>query len=161
MSHRDILGGFSYNKEETIIKELTGIFRQNQKGFGFVTVEDEEEDYFIEKEDVNGAWNMDTVVIVPKAISFGRAKEARIKKVETRAVSVLVGTFHEEEKKHFVIPDDAKIGHKIVIDKSKINGAVCVPALVGAYVIIRSKSLWSAGNSVAERLKCFASFPPI
>lgn len=42
---------------------ITGVLRLNQKGFGFVKLEDAEEEIFISKEYINNALNEDTVLI--------------------------------------------------------------------------------------------------
>mgnify|MGYP003314745708 CR=1 FL=1 len=44
-------------------KALVGTFISNAKGFGFVEVEGQEEDYYIPEEKVNGAFHKDTVQI--------------------------------------------------------------------------------------------------
>ena len=52
-------GKYSISKE----KHLTGCFRANLKGFGFVTVEDEASDIYIGAEYTGGAMDGDTVEI--------------------------------------------------------------------------------------------------
>ena len=44
-------------------KRIEGIFRANEKGFGFVEIENETEDYFIPPKSINGALDGDTVQI--------------------------------------------------------------------------------------------------
>ena len=69
----------------------TGLYRQNKKGFGFVTVEGEEEDYYIRRDQTGGAFHMDTVAIVPLAGFREHRKEARVVSVVSRATSTVIG----------------------------------------------------------------------
>ena len=55
----EISGRGKYVKSEG--KYLTGVFTAHPRGFGFVTVEGEEEDIFIPGTQTNGALHMDTV----------------------------------------------------------------------------------------------------
>ena len=63
-----------YSKSE--IKKTVGVFTAHQRGFGFVTVEGENDDIFIPAECVNGAMHMDTVEITIKVVveitSYGK-----------------------------------------------------------------------------------------
>ena len=47
-------------------KFLTGVFAAHPRGFGFVTVEGENEDIFIPESQVNGAFHGDTVQVAPR-----------------------------------------------------------------------------------------------
>lgn len=42
-------------------KKLTGVYRGNLKGFGFILMEDESPDVFVAEENINGAFDGDTV----------------------------------------------------------------------------------------------------
>ena len=55
-----------------------GVFCGNQKGFGFVTVEGEEEDYFIPEFAALGAMHGDKVMIKVMNVSVGKRKEAQV-----------------------------------------------------------------------------------
>lgn len=48
------------NSEDHIFE---GVFTANPKGFGFVTVEGQENDFFVPEKEKNGAFHMDTVRI--------------------------------------------------------------------------------------------------
>ena len=52
-------GKYSIPKEQYV----EGIFIGNERGFGFVETDSEEEDYFIPESDVNGAFHHDKVLI--------------------------------------------------------------------------------------------------
>lgn len=111
-----------YSKAEK--KYLTGIFTAHQKGFGFVTVEGEEEDIFISAEDIGGAMHKDTVQISLLPASGGRRREGKVEKILERGVTHVVGTFELSKNFGFVVPDDPKIGRDIFVPKERSKGAV-------------------------------------
>lgn len=88
---------------------MTGIYRANKKGFGFVTVEGEDEDYYVSKENRGGALNLDEVKIEPLPSTGGHSMEARIIEVVTRANTTVIGAVKRKNKDVFVIPDDMKL----------------------------------------------------
>ena len=99
-------------------KNLEGIFRANQKGFGFIEIENEEEDIFVPQNSVNGALNGDKVQfsIFKKKEGTKRA-EGKITKVLERERKSLVGIFQKSKNFGFVVPDDKKFGTDIFIPK--------------------------------------------
>ena len=63
-------------------EKLEGVFRANDKGFGFVEFEDDIEDVFIPPKSVNGALNGDKVRIsIYKQKEGSRKAEAKIVKI--------------------------------------------------------------------------------
>lgn len=80
-------------------KFLTGIFTAHPRGFGFVTVEGEEEDIFIPADQTNGALHMDTVQVAIARTSGGKRKEGTVVKIVARGTTQLVCTY--EKSKNF------------------------------------------------------------
>jgi len=113
-----------YQKAEENI--LTGTFVGNIKGFGFVEIEGQDEDYYIPEEHVADAFHGDTVTIVPIRSVKGRRKEAKITGVVSRGMTTLVGTLDMGKNGNFgfVIPDHTKIPKDIFVAKEQLNGAV-------------------------------------
>lgn len=72
----EISGRGKYVKSEG--KYLTGVFTAHPRGFGFVTVEGEEEDIFIPAAQTNGALHKDTVQITLSKNSSGKRKEGTV-----------------------------------------------------------------------------------
>lgn len=104
---------------------LTGIFESTQRGFGFVTIEGEEDDVFISEKDINGALHHDKVLLViTSEKTEGRRREGRIIKVLERGIDHIVGIFEKNGAYGFVVPDNQKMSKDIFIPKHKINGAV-------------------------------------
>lgn len=101
-----------------------GVFTSNARGFGFVTVEGEEEDYFIAGENRGGAVHMDQVQIQPFPGQSGRRREAKVVKVVSHGLKELVGTYEASQTFGFVVPDNQKFGQDIFIAKEHSLGAV-------------------------------------
>ena len=106
-------------------QNLIGTFTAHPRGFGFVTVEGEEEDIFIPEAFVNGAFHKDLVRIkVSKNYtSEGRRKEGVVLKILERGSKSLVGTFQKNSSFGFVCPDDSHYGKDIFISKKHFHGA--------------------------------------
>ncbi len=103
---------------------LSGVFENNAKGFGFVTVEGQEEDFFIAGENRGGAVHLDQVQIQPFPSQSGKRREAKVIKVISHGLSEIVGTFEGSRNFGFVIPDSQKFGQDIFIAKEHSKGAV-------------------------------------
>ena len=103
---------------------LVGQYMANAKGFGFVSIEDEQEDYYIAKANTAKAFDGDTVIIERITGISGRNKEARITAVVTHAVTQVVGTFEKNRGGAFVIPDNRKYNQDIYIAKDRRHHAV-------------------------------------
>ncbi len=103
---------------------LIGVFTGNARGFGFVAVEGEEEDYFIAGENRNGAVHMDQVQIQQIHGTGGKRKEAQVVRVISHGLKELVGTYEASQTFGFVVPDNQKFGQDIFIAKEHSLGAV-------------------------------------
>lgn len=101
-----------------------GTFIGNPKGFGFVTVEGEEEDYFIGERDTGCAMHNDKVLIQITGTPAGKRKEAKVIQILEHGNDELVGYFQKNKSFGFVIPDNRKIGDDIFISKKNSMGAV-------------------------------------
>ena len=112
------------------IESKIGTYRKNQKGFGFVKLEDQEEEIYISKEHSLNALNGDTVsiqIISPKEEKKNGDNSAQLKykKQEGKIIKIIrhekdtvVGTFQKNRNFGFVVPDDKNFGTDIFISKS-------------------------------------------
>ena len=107
--------------KETI---LTGTFIGNAKGFGFVEVKGQTEDYYVPESKVNGAFHQDTVQIKLLPGCRGKRQEVEVVKVLEHGLKTVVGTYQASKNFGFVIPDDTKICGDIFIQKERSKGAV-------------------------------------
>ena len=98
---------------------LEGIYRKNQKGFGFVKIENEENEIYISKENSLNALNGDAVEIKLLTEKIGDKKaEGRITKIIRHDKDTVVGTFQKSRNFGFVVPDDKNFGTDIFISKA-------------------------------------------
>lgn len=111
-----------YGKPESFA--LVGIFTGNTKGFGFVTIEGQEQDIYIPADKTGDALHGDKVQIVASAARAGRRPEGAVVRVLERANETLVGYFQKNKNFGFVIPDNQKISTDIFIPQGKDMGAV-------------------------------------
>ena len=105
-------------------KEIIGVYRATEKKFGFVQVEDDEQDIFIPSKYVNSAIDGDTVrVKIYKPKENEKKAEGKIEKIIQREIKEVIGIFQSSKNFGFVVPDDKKIGTDIFVPKSKFKNA--------------------------------------
>ncbi|MGT2711379.1 ribonuclease R [Streptococcus oriscaviae] len=106
---------------------LQGIFRAHKNGFGFVTIDEEEEDLFVSRDDVNYAIEGDRVEIVIKKVGDklrGTAAEAQVIDILDHALKTAVGLIVVDEDKPeyagYIRSKNQKISQKIYVKKSPL-----------------------------------------
>ncbi|HGI2280000.1 TPA: ribonuclease R [Streptococcus agalactiae] len=132
-SHRQLRfddnGSLSLRKKEAKKKEITvrGLFRANKAGFGFLSIDQDEDDMFIGKNDIAYAIDGDTVEAVVKKPADrlnGTAAEARVVNIVERSLKTLVGKFvlDDERPKYagYIKSKNQKINQKIYIRKEPV-----------------------------------------
>lgn len=103
---------------------LKGIFRGNEKGFGFVKIEGKEDEIYIPANKTNQALNGDTVLIeITRVADEKYHEEGRIVKVVKHEKDTLVGIYQKSRNFGFVIPDDKRFGTDIYISKKNSKKA--------------------------------------
>ena len=114
---------------ETVI---TGIFEANERGFGFVRPDEDEDDIFISPSSINGAFDGDRVEAKITSPGEGnKGPEGVILKILERNNKTIIGKFEKSKNFGFVIPENKKISHDIFIPKACFKSArngdiVCV-----------------------------------
>lgn len=111
-----------YSKSEE--KQLEGIFTAHAKGFGFVTIEGEDEDIFIPESKTGGALHQDKVQIVVSPFATGKRKEGAVVKVLERGMKQVVCTYEQSKSFGFAVPDNPRFGQDIFIPVECSKGAV-------------------------------------
>ena len=101
-----------------------GTFRRNQKGFGFVKLENRDDEIYISKENTNNALNGDRVIIeILEEKNKIKNAEGKIKRIVKHEKDAVVGTFQNNKTFGFVVPDDRSFGTDIFISKSNFGKA--------------------------------------
>ncbi|AND73028.1 MULTISPECIES: ribonuclease R [Enterococcus] len=99
---------------------IEGTFRANERGFGFVTIDPEEDDIYIPKEATGYAMDGDTVaidIIKTADTAMDRGAEGKVVEIRKRATKQLAGEFvaytddeiNETDLYGVVIPKDKKL----------------------------------------------------
>ena len=125
-----------YIKNEN--QPLVGTFTAHARGFGFVSVEGQEEDIFIGEDDINGAFHNDQVEVIITKSPVGKRKEGKVVRILSHGTTRLVGYFERSKNFGFVRPDNQKFvkdvfvplerskgavtGHKVVVELTKYGG---------------------------------------
>lgn len=117
------------NKDKYMMLEKShlrkGVMRTNKKGFGFVEVENMDDDIYVAQDNMNGAIHDDIVLVeITSKMNLDRL-EGRVLKVIKRQVQRYIGeiTFDAKGKGHIKL-DDNKIKLNIEIPKDKTLNAV-------------------------------------
>ncbi len=117
-----------YEKNENSGESLfTGEFTAHSKGFGFVSIEGEEEDIFIPESCVHGAFHKDVVQVAirrERPTDGSKRREGEVVKVISRGVEEVVGTFQKNKSFGFVIPDNQRLAKDIFVPIERSKGAV-------------------------------------
>ena len=99
-----------------------GVFAANKRGFGFVIVDDEDKDYHVSYENVNGAIDGDEVVI--KVIDESKHEAAVVRVNKRNLNNLLVGELYTKDDKNFLKLDDDKLNIIVEISSDDLEGAV-------------------------------------
>ena len=104
-----------------LIKE--GTFVGNHKGFGFVELEEEEDDIFIPADATGTAMHQDKVqVLLKKGEQKGKRKEGSVIRILERANQEIVGTFQRERDYGFIICDNQKFSKDVYVSPKNSKG---------------------------------------
>lgn len=122
-----------------VVESYTGIFTSSGHGYGFVSVEGIDGDFYIAEKNVNTAMYGDEVLIDPielynsgkgrgKRVTTtrsGKSKEAVVVKILKRETTLVVGTYDAAKNQYgFVIPDNNKMDQDIFIPVGSSMGAM-------------------------------------
>lgn len=113
-----------YIKGDGVPSQLSGTFISNAKGFGFVEIEGQVQDFFIPENEVNGAFHKDRVMVELLPGQHGKRQEAKIVSILSHELKRIVGTFDKSGKFGFVIPDNEKLPSDIFVPIERSKGAV-------------------------------------
>lgn len=102
-------------KEKNLVE---GIYKKNSKGFGFVKVENEENEIYIAGKNCLNALNEDAVLVkIIQKEGNGKKAEGKIIKILKHEKNTVVGIFQKSKEFGFVVPDNKNFGTDIYISK--------------------------------------------
>lgn len=116
------------NKNKYMLLEdshlLKGIMRINKKGFGFVEIDNREEDIYVSENNLNGAIHGDIVLVEIISKKTEKDVEGRILRVVKRPVTRYVGEINFRKNNGYVTLDDKKVKVEIEVKKEDSLNAV-------------------------------------
>ncbi len=106
------------------LETFEGIYRKNQKGFGFIKIENREDEIYVSKENSNNALNGDKVIVeIIEEKNKEKNAEGKILKIIKHEKDTVVGIFQDNKNFGFVVPDDKSFGTDIFISKKNFGKA--------------------------------------
>ena len=118
------------NKDKYMLLENShirkGVMRANKKGFGFVEIENMDDDIYISQDDMNGAIHDDLVLVeITSKMNLDRL-EGRVLRIIERRTKRFIGliNFNKDDGKGYIKLDDNKVKLKIVVEKEESLNAV-------------------------------------
>lgn len=136
-------------KQEKKSNLTTGVFIGHPRGYGFVELEDrDQDDIYIPENNVNGAFHQDKVEIQISGCVNGKRREGQVLRVLERGITEVVGTFEKSRHYGFVVPDNAKMQQDIFIPQE--HG---MNAQDGDKVVVQITSYGSRNKSPEGRIK--------
>ena len=95
----------------------------HKDGYGFVIPEDSSEDLYLNPRYMRAVFNGDKVLVNVIGIDRKGRREAALVEVLERNTATLVGRFYVENRIAFVVPNNKRLGHEILIPDGEHNGA--------------------------------------
>ncbi|NIM71347.1 MAG: ribonuclease R [Xanthomonadales bacterium] len=114
---------------------LAGRVSGHPDGYGFVVLEDGEEDLYLSPRQMRGVLHGDRVLASVVGVDSRGRREGAVREVLQRAHEAIVGRYVEESGVGFVVPDNRRIAQDVLIPPGQAGkarpGDVVVAAIVG------------------------------
>ncbi|WP_373229010.1 ribonuclease R [Cohnella sp.] len=131
---------------------LRGRIQAHPKGFAFLIPDDKEhQDLYIHANDMKGTMNGDIVLARATSKNEQGKMEGEIVRIVKRAVTQVVGVFHNHESYGFIVPDDKRINKDIFVRGEGFMGAVTGQKVV-AKIITYPEGRTAAEGEIIEIL---------
>ena len=125
-----------------------GVLRVNKRGYGFVTIDGEEEDVYIPSDDIKDAIEGDLVICEITLVKEDGRREGRILRVIKRGTVEVVGEVYFKGGVCHLLPDDHKLKIDIEIPDIKGKGVV-----EGHKVVAKITTFKKKGRCIGEIIK--------
>lgn len=113
-------GGYCLvNKADLIAGRVIG----HADGFGFLRPDEPGEDLFLSPRQMRSLWHDDRAVVQVTGIDRRGRREGTLVEVIERAHQHVVGRIHVESGVGFLVPDNKRMTHDVVIPDGQLNGA--------------------------------------
>ena len=113
-------GGYCVvNKADLIAGRVIG----HADGFGFLRPDEPGEDLFLSPRQMRSLWHDDRAVVQVTGIDRRGRREGTLVEVIERAHQHVVGRVHVDAGVGFLVPDNKRMTHEVVIPDDQLNGA--------------------------------------
>ncbi|OBX08649.1 exoribonuclease R [Gallibacterium salpingitidis] len=126
---------------------LKGTVIGHKDGYGFLQVDGSKDDWFIPNGQMQKVLHDDYVLAQPNGFDRRGRKEVRIVRVLERRKKQIVGRFFLEDGIGYVVPDDSRINHDIVIPNEYRAGA-----RMGQVVVVELKNTEKGISRLSGRI---------
>lgn len=107
------------NSQDLIAGRVLG----HPDGFGFLQPDDGSDDLFLSPREMKALIHHDRAVVRISGYDRRGRREGAVVDVLEHNTRQIVGRFHKESGQAFVVPDNNKISHDVIIPKNEVNGA--------------------------------------
>jgi len=113
-------GGYCpVNKADLIAGRVIG----HKDGFGFLRPDEAGEDLFLSPRQMRSLWHDDRAVVQVTGIDRRGRREGTLVEVIERAHEYVVGRIHVDSGMGFLVPDNKRMTHEVIIPDEQLNGA--------------------------------------
>ncbi len=109
---------------------LCGRITGHRDGFGFLTINETDDDLFVPHSQMRQVFDGDSVQVRISGVDRRGRKEVCIVKVLERCLTQVTGRLAIEQNSYFLLPENCKTANKISLDQNQLMGAT-----VGQYVV--------------------------
>ena len=107
------------NRQDLIVGRVIA----HPDGFGFVKPDDGGEDLFLSPREMRPLWNDDRVVVQVTGVDRRGRREGSVVEILERAHHHVVGRVHMEMGVGFLVPDNKRMTHRVIIPDEHLGGA--------------------------------------
>ncbi len=114
-------------REEYCLRErlplTVGVVSAHKDGYGFVMPEDRSTPIFLAPRQMLEVIHGDRVAVRTTGVDFKGRPEGTIAKILERGTQEIVGRLYDESGICFVVPDNPRIGHRVLVPRDRLGGA--------------------------------------
>ncbi len=100
-----------------------GVVSAHKDGYGFVMPEDRSAPIFLPPRQMLQVIHGDRVAVRTTGVDFRGRPEGSIAKILERGTQKIVGRLYDESGICFVVPDNPRIGHRVLVPRDRLSGA--------------------------------------
>lgn len=132
----------------TKLNLLTGKVSAHRDGFGFLLPDDDHEDVYLSAREMRSLFDGDRIAVRVRSRGERGRYEGKLVEILERGVNEVAGQLVRERGVSFILPDNPKIGHRILIPKGKDGGAEKGDMVVARLIDYPGEGLLASGEVI-------------